>query len=85
MNEELPIPYTDYLYIKPVEEKGELQITLNHYAEVIAIGPDVKNTKVGDFVAFEKWDKPEFPLKDGSICHFLREHEAICKLPASWI
>lgn len=85
MNEELPIPYTDYLYIQPVEDVGVLNKTLNHYAKVLAIGPDVKSTAIGEYVAFEKWDKPEFPLKDGTVCHFLREKEAIAKLPSSWL
>lgn len=85
MNEELPIPYKDYMYIEPVEDIGALSKTLNSYALVKAIGPDVKDTKVGECVAFEKWDKPEFLKKDGTTAHFLRESEAICKLPESWI
>lgn len=85
MNEELPTPYGDYMYIQPVEDVGALTKTLNSYAKVLAIGPDVKNTSVGEYVAFEKWDKPEFLKKDETPAHFLRESEAICKLPSSWI
>lgn len=85
MDTELPIPYTDYLFIEPVKEVGIVTETLNCYAKVLAIGPDVKSTQAGDYVAFEKWDKPEFLLKNGTVCHFLRESEAICKLPPSWI
>lgn len=85
MTEELPTPYTDYLFIEPVADNGYAVKTLNCYAKVLAIGPDVKSTKVGDYVAFEKWDKPEFLRKDETVAHFLREREAICKLPTSWI
>lgn len=82
---ELPIPYGDYLYLEPVEEAGVLSKTLNSYAKVLAIGPDVKSTTVGEYVAYEKWDKPEFLDKNEKVHHFLREREAICRLPASWI
>lgn len=82
---DLPIPYGDYLFIEPIEDVGAISRTLNEYAKVLAIGPDVKDTKVGDYVAFEKWDKPSFLKKDESVAHFLRESEAICKLPESWI
>lgn len=85
MNKELPIPYGDYLYLEPIMDKGVLQKTLNSYAKVLAIGPDVKDTQIGDYVAYEKWDKPEFLDKEGNHHHFLREREAICRLPASWI
>lgn len=83
---DLPTPYRDYLFIEPVVDVGALSKTLNSYAKVLAIGKDVKETAVGDYVAYEKWDKPEFLLKDGETsAHFLRESEAICKLPSSWI
>ena len=82
---DLPIPYGDYLYLEPVEEVGVLRKTLNSYAKVLAIGKDVKDTKVGDYVAYEKWDKPEFLDKNEKAHHFLREREAICILPESWI
>lgn len=82
---ELPIPYSDYLYLEPVQDTGVLSKTLNSYAKVLAIGKDVKDTKVGDYVAYEKWDKPEFLDKNEVSHHFLREREAICILPVSWI
>ena len=50
----LPIPYGDYMFIEPVVDAGILAQTLNHYAKVLAVGPDVKYTEVGEFVAFEK-------------------------------
>lgn len=82
---DLPIPYGDYMFIEPVEEVGILRKTLNSYAKVLAIGEEVKHTKVGEYVAYEKWDKPEFLKKDETVAHFLRESEAICKLPDTWL
>jgi len=82
---DLPIPYSDYLYLEPVQDTGVLSNTLNSYAKVLAIGQDVKHTKVGDYVAYEKWDKPEFLDKNNQSHHFIREREAICILPPSWI
>ncbi len=82
---ELPKPYTDYLYLEPVVDTGILSKTLNSYAKVIAIGKDVKDTKVGDYVAYEKWDKPDFLDKNNNAHHFLRERDAIAILPESWI
>lgn len=81
---ELPIPYGDYLFIEPVEETGVLSKTLNCYAKVLAIGPAVKDTNIGDYVAFERWDKPDVVIKD-RLYHFLKESEAIAKLPTSLI
>lgn len=88
MNNELPIPYTNYLYINPVEKKQVLVSDKNQlqtYGEVLAIGQDVKNTNVGDFVAFELWDKPEFEMSDGKVCHFVKETDVVCKIPLSWV
>lgn len=82
---ELPLPYTDFLFIAPIERKMVIGTSLNMYARVLAVGPEVKNTTVGDIVAFELWDKPEFKLESGITCHFLREKDAVCKLPESMI
>lgn len=84
MNNELPKPYSDYLFIEPFEDIGAVSRTLNCYAKVLAIGPDVKDTEIGEYVAFEKWDKPEILIKD-KVYHFLKESEAISKVPESWI
>jgi len=78
----IPIPYTDYLYIKPCERKQILVSDtgrLETYGEVLAIGDEVRNTKVGDFVAFELWDKAEFQVGEETY-HFVKEKDAICKL-----
>lgn len=86
MDKELPIPYTDFLYVNPVERKSALgTISLQTIGEVLAIGEEVTKTKVGDYVAFELWDKPEFQTLDGKSCHFIREKDVICKIPLSWI
>lgn len=80
------VPYSDYLYVKPhekkqilVREKGELQT----YGEVLAIGKDVKDTIVGDIVAFELWDKPEFQMETEDVYHFVREKDVICQIKLS--
>lgn len=82
---ELPIPYWDYLYIEPIENKQVVGNALKTMGKVIAVGGDVGKTSVGEYVAFELWDKPEFTLKDGKTCHFVREKDLICKVPASWV
>lgn len=84
MNDKLPEPLWDLLLIEPVVDEGLLGKTLNHYAKVLAVGPDVKTIVVGDYVAFEKWDKPEFPVKE-RVFHLLPEKFALCKVPLSWI
>lgn len=95
MNQDLPQPYGDFLYIEPLENKQVLGNALKTIGKVLAKGPDCRHyvpqegpvvdfTKVGDYVAFELWDKPEFTLKDGKTCHFVREKDLICRLPESW-
>lgn len=87
-NNELPIPYTDFLYVIPVEKKQILvgdRGTLQTYGKILAKGPEAINTELGDYVAFELWDKAEFQLANGKICHLVREKDMLCKLPASWI
>lgn len=73
-------PYGDYLFIEPIESVSVLGKSLNCYAKVLAVGPAVTQTAIGDYVAFEKWDKPEFVVNE-KLFHFLKESEAICKLP----
>lgn len=75
-------PYSDFLSIRPLEKKSiiaQSQARIQEVGEVIEIGPEVKNTKVGDYVAFEKWDKPEFTYEDTTF-HLIREKDAVCKL-----
>lgn len=76
-------PYTDYLYIKPVEKKQTLvtqRRSLFEVGEVVVVGPEAKNTKVGDYVAYEHWDMPDIEGMDGNLYCFIREKDAICKL-----
>lgn len=82
---DLPEPYGDFLYIEPMENKQILGNALKTMGKVLAVGPDASKTAVGDHVAFELWDKPEFTLKDGATAHFVREKDLICKIPASWV
>lgn len=76
-------PYTDYLYIKPQEKDSDVfkqRKTLFEVAEVLAVGPEVKHTSIGDMVAYEHWDMPDVLGIDGKTYCFLRERDAICKM-----
>ena len=87
MNNELPIPYGDYIYLQPVKENSifsQNEGTLYTFGEVLAVGQEAKFTSVGDNVAFELWDKAEFQRLTGETCHFVREKDVICKIPESW-
>ena len=51
-------PLFSQLMIEPTEKKQVLvsdEATLCEYGKVIAVGPDVKNVKVGDVVGFLMW------------------------------
>lgn len=90
MNNDLPVLNSDFLYIEPIESKQIVGNALKTIGKVLAIGEDLKIQakpfiKVGDYVAFELWDKPEFQLKDGKMAHFVREKDVICKVPESWL
>lgn len=78
---ELPIPYGDKILIEPVEDVGIVGKTLNWYGKVLAIGPEVISVKVGEYVAFEKWDMREVPLKNDTFCRWIRETDVGCSLP----
>lgn len=81
------IPYTNELCIEPVKKEQILvsdQGNLQTYGEVIAAGPEVENTKVGDYVAFEIWDDRAIDINDKRY-HFIKEDKAITKIPTSWI
>lgn len=82
---DLPQPYGDFLYIEPLENKQVLGNALKTIGKVLAKGTMAESTEIGDYVAFELWDKPEFTLKDGKTCHFVREKDLICKVPESWV
>lgn len=73
--------YRDFLYVEPVAINVPLGAPqLNTFAKVLAIGPDVKNTQVGEYVAFELWDKPEVPDQDNKAFHFVKESDVIAKV-----
>jgi hypothetical protein len=99
MNNDLPIPFSDYLYVIPVEKQlvvgGK---TLQTYGTVLAKGPDVCKKwsflgisfgptiiQLNDIVAFELQDKPEFISADGKVYNFVRERDCMTKLPTSFL
>lgn len=86
MENDLPIPFADYLYIIPVEKQlivgGK---TLQTYGTVLAKGKDALNTELGDIVAFELQDKPEFISAEGKTYNFVRERDCMTKLPKSFL
>lgn len=86
MNNDLPIPYSDYLYVIPVEKQlvvgGK---TLQTYGTVLAKGPNANQTELNDIVAFELQDKPEFISAEGKIYNFVREKDCMTKLPTSFL
>ena len=81
---DLPTPLGNMLYIEPTVNEGVLSKSLNCTAKVLAVGKDVKEVKVGDYIHFEKWDKPEVLKKDGNIAHYIKESDAIAIVPESW-
>lgn len=85
-NELEDMPYGDMLYVKPVEKQlvvgGK---TLQTYGTVLAKGKDALNTDLGDIVAFELQDKPEFIAADGTVYNFVREKDCMTKLPKSFL
>ncbi len=79
------IPYSDYLCLEPVERKQVLVAetgNLQTFGKVIAVGKEVVDTVVGDYVAFELWDLRDFTVNDKKY-YFVKEQEAICKIPVS--
>ena len=85
-NNDLPIPYQDYLYISLVEKQLIVGGTrLQTYGTVLAKGKDALNTELGDIVAFELQDKPEFISAEGTTYHFVREKDCMTKLPKSFL
>lgn len=82
MNSSKVKPYSDFLYIEPMEKSSIIvssQRRLQTFGKVLEIGNQVTETKIGDIVAFELWDKPEFEMNDVTY-HFIREKDVICKL-----
>lgn len=86
MDNEIPMPYGDYLYVQPVEKQLIVGGTrLQTYGTVLAKGKDALNTELGDIVAFELQDKPEFISADGKTYNFVREKDCMTKLPKSFL
>lgn len=86
MDSDLPIPFQDFLYIALIEKQLIVGGTrLQTYGTVLAKGKDTLNTELGDIVAFELQDKPEFIAADGTIYNFVREKDCMTKLPKSFL
>lgn len=82
--EDLPIPFQDFLYVQPYKKNGFLKTDkaeLLTYGKVLAKGKEATHTEIGDFVAFEFQDKPEFLSKDDVVYDFVKEKDCMCKLP----
>jgi hypothetical protein len=82
--ENLPIPLQDFLCVLPytknsllIRDKAE-KLT---YGKVLTKGIEAIHTEIGDYVAFEYQDKPEFLSKDDVVYDFVREKDCMCKLP----
>lgn len=74
-------PYSDFVQIEPIERKQILGNQLCTVGKVIAKGPVAVSTEIGDMVAFELWDKPEFQLPNEKVVHFVREKDLVAKIP----
>ena len=85
---ETPIVRGDYICLEPVEVKqilvDEERGHLEAYGKVIAIGPKVVDTKIGDIVGFEEWDIKFFNY-NGKKYLFIHEWEYVCQIPVSAI
>lgn len=68
-------PFGDRILVKPVEKAQVLVSddgTLNEYGEVIAIGKDVKDIKVGDKVGFSVFGVEKLVIDDDKL-YFIQE------------
>ncbi len=67
---------TDGGIIKPSEviEKERNTIKDNHYREVVAVGPEVKNVKIGDMVAFNRMTPFYYNFQEGQFMQYF-EHQ----------
>ena len=87
MDNEFLEPYADEVCVEPVVKKKILvadTANFQTYGKVLAVGPDCKSTKVGDYVAFEIWDNRPVPINDKNY-HFISEAKLFCKIPMSWV
>ncbi len=80
-------PYFEYVIIEPLE-KTKIILSegskLETYGKVVATGPDVSQTKVGDYVAFELWDVKDCSI-NGKKLYSVQESRLILKIPVSWV
>lgn len=70
-------PYGRNMWIEPVVKSQVLvadKVSLCEYGEVMAIGKDVKDTKVGDMVGFKVWGVTELEV-DGKKYFFVPESD----------
>jgi len=80
-------PYFEYVLLEPVEKKQILvsdTSKLETYGKVVAVGPEVTNTAVGDYVAFELWDVKDCSINDKKL-YTVQESRLILKIPVSWV
>ncbi len=78
------------MVVEPIEKKEVLikdnEAKLNLYAKVLAVGPDVKYTQVGDYISFDLWGLTDKEI-NGKMYYFVSEVEGISLtgIPKSWI
>lgn len=80
-------PYFEYVLIEPVEKKQILvsdNSKLETYGKVVAIGKEVTETNIGDYVAFELWDVKDCSVNDKKL-YSVQESKLILKIPMHWV
>jgi len=67
-------PLFDQILIKPVEDTGILHgdnVLICEYGEIVALGEEVTNVKVGDTLAFVKWGTNDVEI-NGTKHYFIK-------------
>lgn len=78
------------MVVQPCETKDTLLMDnekkFNLYGKVLAVGKDVKEIMVGDYIGFAKWGLSHLDI-NGTRHYFVPEKENIglVIVPASWI
>lgn len=77
------------MVVECVEKKEEYvtdERKFNLYGKVIAVGKDVEEVKVGDYIGFSQWGLTHLDI-NGKRYHFVPETKGIglVGVPASWI
>ncbi len=78
-------PYFDYVLIEPVEVKQVLisdTKKIETFGKVLSVGKDVRDTKVGDVVAFEMWDVKDCSINEKKL-YLVQESRLIFKFDLS--